>query len=68
MFLYLLIIEIKKELEDYKNKNKNLNDELNSYDTEIIEVDTLKREKRNLINEIEPHSGYSAMGLFEFDR
>ena len=45
--------EIKKELEDYKNKNKNLNDELNSYDTEIIEVDTLKREKRNLINEID---------------
>lgn len=45
--------EIKKELEDYKNKNKNLNDKLNSYDTEIIEVDTLKREKRNLINEID---------------
>lgn len=45
--------EIKKELEDYKNKNKDLNDELNSYDTEIIEVDTLKREKRNLINEID---------------
>jgi len=45
--------EIKKELEDYKDKNKNLNNELNSYDTEIIEVDTLKREKRNLINEID---------------
>ena len=45
--------DLKKELEDYKNKNKDLNDELNSYDTEIIEVDTLKREKRNLINEID---------------
>jgi translation initiation factor IF-2, N-terminal domain protein len=45
--------DLKKELEDYKNKNKDLNDELNNYDTEIIEVDTLKREKRNLMNQID---------------
>ena len=45
--------EVKKELEDYKNTNKDLNKELNNYDTEIIEVDTLKREKRNLMNQID---------------
>ena len=45
--------DLKKELEDYKNKNKDLNDELNNYDTEIIEFDTLKREKRNLMNQID---------------
>ena len=45
--------KIKQELEDYKNTNKDLNKELNNYDTEIIEVDTLKREKRNLMNQID---------------
>ena len=45
--------EVKKELEDYKNTNKDLNKKLNNYDTEIIEVDTLKREKRNLMNQID---------------
>ena len=45
--------KIKQEFEDCKKVNQKLNEELSNYNNEIIEIDVLKREKRNLMNQID---------------
>ena len=45
--------KIKQEFENCKKVNQKLNKELSNYNNEIIEIDVLKREKRNLMNQID---------------